>query len=165
MRTGVAARGVERRNDAEEQAGEQGCAKGIRDHLPVDGNVREPREARRRQGLQEIRAPRRDQQAGGAADQAEQQAFGQHLAQQSAPPGAERRPNRQLALPRGRAGEQQVRDVGAGDQQDEAHRTEQDDQRPLDVTHDLLVHRHEADTDPGVHWILFLQPRGDGVHL
>ena len=138
---------------------------GIRDHLAVDGNRREPREARRRQRLKELRAPRRDQQACGAADQAEQQAFGQHLAQQSTPPGAERRPNRELALPRGGAREQQVRDVGAGDQQDEAHRTEQDDQRPLDVTHDLFVHRHEADSGPGVRWILFLQPRGDGVHF
>ena len=119
----------------------------------------------RRPSLKELRAPRRDQQASGAADQAEQQAFGQHLAQQSTPPGAERRSNRQLALPRGGAGEQQVRDVGAGNQQDEAHRTEQDDQRPLDVTHDLFVQRHEADTNPGVRWILFLQPRGDGVHL
>ena len=104
VRAGVAARGVECRNDAEEQAGEQGCAKGIRDHLPVDGNVREPREARRRQGLKQLRAPRRDQQARGAADQAEQQALGQHLAQQSTPSGAERRPDRELALPARRRG-------------------------------------------------------------
>ena len=156
---------MECRDDAEEQAGEQGCAKGIRDHLAVDRDGREPREARRRQGLKKLRTPRSDQQACSATDQTEQQAFGQHLAQQSAPSGAERRPNRELALPRGGAGEQQVRDVGAGDQQDEAHRTEQDDQRPLDVTHDLFVHRHQADSGPGVRWIRFLQPRGDGVHF
>ena len=128
--------------------------------------VREPREARRRQRLKELRAPRRDQQARGAADQAEQQAFGQHLPQQPTPPGAERRPNRQLALPRGGARQQQVRDVGAGDQQDEAHRAEQDEQRPLDVTDDLFVHRHEADTDRRrSRGYCLLQPRGDRVHF
>ena len=47
------------------------------------------------------------------------------------PRRAERRPHRHLALPRGAAREEQIGDVGAGDEQQEAHRGEQQPQRVL----------------------------------
>ena len=68
-------------------------------------------------------------QAGGAAEQAEQQAFGQQLADQPAPARAKRGADGDLFLPAGRAREQQIRDIGARDQQHERHRSEHDEHR------------------------------------
>ena len=61
--------------------------------------------------------------------------------------GAQRGPNRELLLPGCRAGEQQVGDVRARDQQDEADRAKQHEYRRLRVAEHLIAQRHEG--DPG----------------
>ena len=66
-------------------------------------------------------------------------AFGEELTHQPAASGAERGAHGQLALPRRSAREQQVRDVGAGDQQDECDGAEQHEQRRPDVAGQLLA--------------------------
>ena len=53
----------------------------------------------------------------------EEQALGDELPRQPSAPGAEREPHRHLALAHGRAREQQVGDVRAGDQQHHARRS------------------------------------------
>ncbi len=58
---------------------------------------------------------------------------------------AERRPHRQLALARGGADEQQVRDVGARDEQHERHRPHERQDRGPDVGDEILVHRLDAE--------------------
>src|SRR5436189_2978 len=77
--------------------------------------------ARRRRGerLQQTNAAVRERDSGDAAGQGDQHAFGERLPDQASAPGAEREPDRDLALPRGRPREEQVRDVDACDQQDE----------------------------------------------
>ena len=63
----------------------------------------------------------------------------------AAAPGADRRTNRNLAPAAGRANEQQVGDVRARDQQHEADRARQDQQRRLNVPHQHLLHPLDAE--------------------
>ena len=63
--------------------------------------------------------------------------------------GAERAPDRHLALPHRRAREQQVRDVRAGDEQDEADRGEQRQQRRTHVADQVVVQRDDAQRPSG----------------
>ena len=58
---------------------------------------------------------------------------------------AHRRADGDLAPANGRAHEQQVRDVGARNQQDEGHRADQHPQRAADVANDDVLHRIEAE--------------------
>ena len=55
-----------------------------------------------------------------APEQGEDEALGQQLPGDAPPSGAERRPHGQLAGPRARAREQQVGDIGAAHEEDEA---------------------------------------------
>ena len=80
-------------------------------------------------------------------------------------PRAEGAANRQLLLPRGRARQQQVGDVGAGDQQHETDGAEQNQQRARDIADDLLVHRHQPHAEPCIGRILAFEPRGDPIHV
>ena len=78
-----------------------------------------PREIRGREQREEAQQPDGQQQAERAADHGEQQRLGDELSEQPAAAGAERRAHRHLPLPGDRAREQQVGDVGAGDEQHE----------------------------------------------
>ena len=66
-----------------------------------------------------------EQHAQHAAGEREQDALGQELAQQPAAAGADRHPDGHLARARGAAGQLQVGDVGARDEEQERHRAEQ----------------------------------------
>ena len=84
-----------------------------------------------------------------AADNGEHHAFGQELANQARTPGAERSPNRNLALADRRAREQQVRHVCTGDEQDEADRGEQRQQRRTHVANQVVVQWNDAKRPSG----------------
>ena len=57
------------------------------------------------------------------------EALGEHLANQPAAPGAERGANGHLLLPRGRAREQEIGQIGADDQHDDADRAGEHQER------------------------------------
>jgi hypothetical protein len=59
----------------------------------------------------------------------QQQRFGQHLAHQAKPAGAQRHANRHFVPAAGPARQQHVRQVGAGDQQQQAHHGHQRQER------------------------------------
>ncbi len=80
---------------------------------------------------QQARAPCSEQHAEDRTYTRQQQALGQQLANQAATPPADGHPDCDLALPRRTAGEQQVRHVGARDQQHHANDRHQNDQRQL----------------------------------
>ena len=80
-----------------------------------------------------------------------------NLADESRPRRAERGANRQLRLARGRARQQEVRQVGAGDQQDHADGSGQNPQGPPAVSHDLVQEGNEVGGQP-----LVLIRMGDG---
>ena len=64
--------------------------------------------------------------------------------------GAERGAHGHLRLARERARQQQIRDVGARDEQHEADRADEHDERASDVADHLLVERHDAERQPAV---------------
>ena len=74
---------------------------------------------------------------------AEHHALGEELAHQPPALGAEAGAHRDLPPPPLGAGEHQVGDVGAGDEQHEADGAEQEQQRRARVAHHLLVQREE----------------------
>ena len=104
-------------------------------------------------------------QPGGAAEQAEQHALGQQLADESLPARAERRADRDFLLPAGRAREQQIGDVGARDQQHERHRAEHDEHRDADVADDGLDERDDVDRERAVAFVFLANARGDRRHV
>ena len=82
-----------------------------------------------------------EDQAEHAADDRQHDAFGQQLADDPAARAADRRADRDLAPAAGRAHEQEVRDVGAGDEQHEADGADQHEQRRADVPDERLPDR------------------------
>ena len=94
--------------------------------------------------------PDRDDQAGDAAGDGEEHALDERLRDDLPARRADGEPQRGLAAPRDRTREQQVRDVGARDEQHQAAHAEQN----LQAAAVLLL--HHADAGAGWH---------DGNHL
>ena len=92
-RVHVHAGAAQRRQDAEDQPGQAADGEHEREHTPVEG-ARHVGGAR-----QQLLAPVADDDAEGAAERRQQQAFRQELAYQPPARRAERQPHRQLLLP------------------------------------------------------------------
>ena len=114
----------ERGHDAENDAGGQrhGCRKRQHPHVGARGV-----ESRHRRDFADHRdehacQPIGDQQAGGAAEESEHQAFDEQLPGQPAPSSPQRRAYGQLAMSRDAAGKEKAGDVRAGDEQHEQRR-------------------------------------------
>ena len=108
-----------------------------------------------------------EHQSASAAEHGEQAAFGQQLAHEATARRAKRGPERQLPLARAGADEQQVRDVGAGDQQHAPDRAQEQEQGSFDgaaVARRIDRYYRGAPALVGV-GIGGLQPPGDGVEL
>ena len=81
----------------------------------------------------------RHEHAGAAAEQRQEQALDQQLPHEAPARRAERRPDGDLAPPYRRAREQQVRHVGAGDEEHHGHGAgEGDEERPRIADHEAL---------------------------
>ncbi len=65
--------------------------------------------------------------------------LGEELPRDTASTGAEGRSHRHLRLPPLRAGEKQVGDVGADDEEHERHRSEEHEERGTDGSHQLFA--------------------------
>ena len=74
------------------------------------------------------------------AGQREHNTLGEHLRDERVPTAAERRADGELAVARGSADEQQVRDVGAGDEQHEHHRAHQREDGGTNFLDDVRGH-------------------------
>ncbi len=112
--------------DAEEKAGDEGDAEGEGQNGAVDGDVLQPRNVAGIDGAHHVEGPLGDEEAGGAAHDGEQKAFGQQLADDAQAARAQRGADGDFLFAGGGAREQQVGDVGAGDQQNQRDRAEQD---------------------------------------
>ena len=111
-------------------------------------------------------APRREQEPGASAGQRQHQAFGQHLLHEPDACAADRHPDGELFLAAGRARQEQRGDVRAGDQQDEADRAEQHQQRRPHVADQGVAERPEARGVTGVFLgVRAAQPRADDRHF
>src|SRR5262245_7975287 len=90
-----------------------------------------------------------EEQSESCAREREQNAFGQKLPDQSGPARAQRQPHPDLVAPGGAARQEQVRDVGAGNQQDDAHDGHENEQRrsiSLAETLETFRERHDAES-------------------
>ena len=82
-----------------------------------------------------------------APDRRKDEGFAEQNLEEAQPSGAERRADADVALPRGRPAQDQVGDVGAGDEQHESYGAEQDQERTSDLSQQFLPQRHGADRD------------------
>ncbi len=125
----VGAGGVQRRKQAEQQPGADGDPGGEEQHGRLELEPERGRGFGREQRPDRREGPLRDQQAGRAAHERQDDRLRQELGQQVAAAGAERQSHAHLGGPGGAARQQQVGDVGAGDQQDHGGDREQQDER------------------------------------
>jgi len=124
-------RRVDRRREPEGDARDEREADGEREHGEVRARVelhrrrvgREPGQHERDEAAE---GPEREQRAERAARERDQHALREQLLNQAAARRSERQAQRDLAAARGRAREQQVRDVRAGDQQHQRERGHHD---------------------------------------
>ena len=132
----------------------------------IDARLLEPRHARRARRDDPGDEPLRQHEAGGRRRQRQHRAFGQQLAHDAAPAGAERGADGDFASTGGAAREQQVRDVAARDQQHESDGAQQDEQTRSIAADELLAKRlHRVAELAGVAWEVVAQPHGDGLEL
>ena len=117
---------AERRRDTEQEAAEdrrQQC------EGQYPGVQRRVDDAIGEEGGERAGAPQREQQSQHSAGRRQHDTFREELPQQAAASGAERQPDRDLPPAGGGAREQQVRDIGAGDEQYQAHDGHEDQER------------------------------------
>ena len=101
--------------------------------MRIDADLAGAREILQREPAQRVRPPHGQQQSQQPAERGEDEALGEKLPHEAAPAAAERGPDRDLAVARRGARQQQVGHVRAADQQDEADRAEQHHQRGPDL--------------------------------
>ena len=141
----VALRRLKCRSQPEHDAREQRNAHGVGERSTVEAPVNEIRNhVGRDRGIEQAQASPRDGNAQRRRNQADHDRLGQQLAHDPQPSGAERGAYRNLTVSDRCAGEQQVCDVGAGDQEHERHRAHHREHHRLDLLgkHPLPQHAH-----------------------
>ena len=133
----IGARGEPRRRGAEQDAGDERERESERQNRRRRRRVdRQECDPRKRERQQQTRRADRDGEAGDAAGDREEDALDQGLHDDLPPRGADREPDGGLRPPRDGAREQQVGDVGAGDEQHQAAHAEKN----LQAARILLLH-------------------------
>ena len=120
----------------------------------------------RRQLPQQLDAPVRDKQSCGTAKQSQDDALGQALTRETTLTRTQRGSYGDFATTRSRAGEQQVCDVDAGDEENERDRREQQQQTCADRFPKVLVERRHPGAVGAVRIRVFSrQDSADAIHL
>ncbi len=158
----IGTRRLQRGEDAEQRARHQRYREGEGHRHPVELNDIELRhgEALQAGEQRDDRPPQAEPED--AADRGQQKAFGEQLLHQSPPARAQRTAYRHLLLACDRSRKQQVRHVGAGDQQHQADGRQHHEQRGAGAPRQILMQRHHgrAHLVVGVRILLF-QAGGD----
>ncbi len=144
----VGARRVQGRDQPEHQPRDDRHGHRERQHPPIerhDGSgLADTGETSGVHGEQRADARHAQRHAKYAAGQREQDAFGQQLADDAAAPRADRRTNGNFTLTSRRAGEQQVGDVCACNQQHQRNRAQQDPECGADVGDEFFLQQPRA---------------------
>ena len=109
------------------------------EHDRVERDLGRSRQALRIRRQQRAQAGEAERGAERAAGERQHDPFGQELPQQPPASGAERRADRELPLPRLGARQQQVGEIGAGDEQHEPDRALQHPQRRADAADEVVL--------------------------
>src|SRR5262245_45372820 len=124
------------------------------------------RQIGRREFDQRLYSPRRQQYAQRSAEDRQQQAFGQQLPRQPEASRAQCRAHGEFLAPRLATRERQIGHVGAGDEQDEADRAQQQPERSANIAHHFIQQRRDEDSHLVVlDRILAPQRGGDLIEL
>ncbi len=153
-------------SEAEEDAGDDGNYQGEEQDILIDADFRGTRQAVGRRRQNQAGPPTGEQHTDRCGAQRQQDAFRQQLAHDPSAFGAQRGANGELALARRGARQQQIGDISAGDDQDESDRTDQQQQRGLDVPDHVVLHADEPHPMPGIRLrVLTGQDAADDRHL
>ena len=147
------ARGAEGGDGAEEDGGGDGESEGEAEQAKIEADIeRESFEAAGDHAEQQPVGGSGEGDAERAADQGEDQALGKELPDDARAPRTERLANSKFACACGRAGEQEIGDVGAGDEQDQRNDGHEDLQRLREFApqrREAVGHGGERDVRPG----------------
>ena len=145
--------GLERGCQAEPDAGQHGETERHRAHGVVDGDAFLPRQSGGIEREQERHTDRREDQPKHAAYHGQDQTLREELPDQPAAAGTERDADRELPAATLGSHEEKVGDIGTGDDQQEAHRAEQDEKCRPDGADEGVGQRLDAEAEPHVGWI------------
>ena len=129
------------RDHAEEQARRERHRQCERQYHRVNRDFAETGKVRRSHRGQKPEPAVGDRQSTRAAQDSERDALDQQLVRDVPAPGAQRRANRELLLASFRSHQQEIGDVGAGDQQHDADGAHQHPQHLTHIAHHILLHR------------------------
>ena len=157
----------QRRGEPEQDRGDRRSSRGVQERGEVDGRPVDARQVAGTQRRDEPDALPRQEHAEHGARPGEHGALDQHLRDDAAAAAADRRPHRDLASTLGRPDQQQVRDVGARDQQHEPDGAKEGEQGGPRVVHDVTVQSVHSDLQVLrlVERVDLAEPRGNRVHL
>ena len=159
-------RQLPRRNQAKHQRGAGGHGGDEGEHAGVDAGIGGPGHGVDAQDAERGDRPPADADAGDRAKRADDEALGEELRDQACARRTQRRAHRELALARGAGGEQQVRQVGAGDQQHEPDRRREQHQALPGIADGGFVKRQQTHALAVVTGReLLRQAGGDGIEL
>ena len=140
----VGAAREEHRHEAEEEPGGERDRHRHGEDAPVDADGGGARKIERQEREDGARAPGGDEEPEPAAEEREEKALGEELPEEPLAPGAEGDADRELAGPAARAREEEVGHVGAGDEEDERDRAEEDEEERPHVSDHRVGERHQA---------------------
>ncbi len=129
-----------RRSRTRQQRAEDRGAEREEQDAAVEASLLQARDPRRAQADERVDPPRCDRQAGGGRHTSNHEALHQQLPEDPSAAGAKRGADRDLSHPGGAACQQQVRHVGARDQEDDDDRAEKNEE-PRPVIADELLHQ------------------------
>ena len=162
----VELRGAQRRRQAENETGADRDREGEPENRRVQSDRKHRRQRIRGQPEQRSKGAPGQEQPDDGPQERQQHALGEQLADDARPAGPHGGPDGDLPAAGGRARQQQVRDVGAGDEKHEAHRPEQRPEGGPDVLHQLVLQPDHVRAHAGVVVrILLLETLRDGDHL
>ena len=118
-------RALQRRGETEEHCGDERGENGEAQDWPLHPDGLQAREGLLAEPVHAPEDRERDDDAEAAAHHAEHEALHQELTQQRAPAGSQRSPDDQLSAATRSPDQLEMGEVGAGDEQHEAHRAEQ----------------------------------------
>src|SRR5262245_562233 len=98
----------------------------------------------RQQLLHSGERPNREPKSSDAASTSNQEAFREHLPNETHPPAANRDTNGKLLLPADRSSHHQHRDISACDQKDQSHGSQEQNERSAHVANQSLAKRSEV---------------------
>ena len=158
------ARRIERRNEAEEDPRDDRRETREGEHRRIDSYLRGARQVLGSQTQEKREGSLRDDEAERAACGRERQALAEELTGEPRAVCAERRADGQLPPASGRARQQEIRDVRAADEQQEADGAGQQQDGGPRVADDGPMERHDVHAESGVCVrVRSRQPRGDGT--